>query len=114
MPLLTFMGHWPTSVRIPGTDSYVSVPLAGASRDSETSAHEHAQHCHGDSAECSDAPMAAGAGLALANEGIVVGLSGGLLLVALALAWRPARWATVSPGAEPPEGRALKQWPALA
>jgi hypothetical protein len=100
MPLLTFMGHWPASIPIPGTDAYLTVPLAGKANQGDH--HDHSQHCHGGSASCTDAPAAAGISVALENEPLAVTFAAAVLVVALAAAWRPSFVRTLSPEHRPP------------
>lgn len=102
MPTLTFMGHWPATVAVPGTDLYVSIPLAGAAGDTH-GAGNHESHCHGDSATCTDAPMAAGAGLAMLSDTVVLASLGGLFLALTGRLWRPYLAITLAPEIKPPE-----------
>ncbi len=102
VPMLTFMGHWPAAVPIPGTNEYLSVPLAGHHSHAEDDGHDHAQHCHGDSASCSDVPTLAGVGFALMNEWLAF-VAAGHLLLALALQWwRPGTANALVPELQPP------------
>jgi hypothetical protein len=104
LPLLTFMGHWPASVPIPGTDSYLSIPLAGAeTHDEENETHNHSQHCHAGAASCSDAPAAAGVTIAFGANGFAIATASGLLLLALSLSWRPASIRSLLPDPRPPK-----------
>ncbi len=105
VPMLTFMGHWPSTLPIPGTDSFISVPLAGSGSHDEHSpgsGAEHARHCHGGVASCGDAPAGAGVSLALVETPGTLAVAA-LGLIALALAsWRPRRSFTVGPELRPP------------
>ena len=101
-PMLTFMGHWPAAVPIPGTDEYLSVPFAGQARQEEEETHDHGQHCHGDSASCSDVPALAGTGFALMQEVLAVFTAGGLLWAAALQWWKPLRPNSVLPELQPP------------
>ena len=100
------MGHWPSALPIPWTDSYLAIPLAGAAHAGGEE-HDHSQHCHGGSANCSDAPAAAGVSVALGTNALLVGFAGGMLFFAVAAAWRPARLRTPAPDLRPPEWRAF-------
>lgn len=102
-PILTFMGHWPTSLPIPGTDMFVSVPMAGQAADPEKgSEHSHGRHCHSDSKGCGDAPAAAGAGLALLSTPMLQFGATGMFLVVALLWWRPKSSAANGPELQPP------------
>lgn len=107
LPMLTFMGHWPASLPIPGTDLYVSVPFAGAeqhhSHEAEAEADEasHEQHCHAGAASCSDIPAAAGVSFGLMNQPVAF-VIGGLLLLMGVRWWQPRASTTISPVLQPP------------
>ena len=104
LPILTFMGHWPAAVHIPGTESYLSIPLAGAEgHDDESDHHNHSEHCQAGSAGCSDTPAAAGVTIAVGNTALAIALADGLLLLALALSWRPAEMRSLVPDTRPPK-----------
>lgn len=106
--MLTFMGHWPTSVAIPGTDLYVAVPFAGAEPGhGEATHHDHAKHCHGDAASCTDAPAAAGVSIALVTGLVTLPVAGGLLSFALLVAALPLVAWSVAPDRRPPRPAAL-------
>jgi hypothetical protein len=110
VPMLTFMGHWPASLPLPGTDLYVSVPLAGAEHHAgheDGSEAEHAKHCHGASASCSDVPAAAGVSLAMLASGPAFVIASALLIALVYAAWRPGVPLAVSPGRRPPRLPAL-------
>jgi len=108
LPMLTFMGHWPATVSIPGTSLYVSIPLAGAEPHATHNdgggegTHDHSQHCHGDSASCSDVPALAGVSFALLGEAVALGAAGGMLLLAIGRLWRPSTANALAPGRRPP------------
>lgn len=101
-PMLTFMGHWPAAVPIPGTDEYLSVPLAGHATHEEEDAHDHSQHCHGDSASCTDVPALAGTGFALMQEVLAVFTAGSLLWAVALQWWQPRRPNSLLPELQPP------------
>lgn len=102
VPMLTFMGHWPEDVRIPGTQQYLTVPLAGRSTAESEGAHDHTKHCHGDSASCSDVPALAGAGFAVMNETLAVAITAALLWVVALRYWRPRASNSLLPELQPP------------
>jgi len=102
-PLLTFMGHWPAAVQIPGTESYLSIPLAGGEGHYESDGHDHSEHCQSGSAGCSDAPSAAGITIAIGNNGTAIAVASALLVLALALSWRPASMRSLLPDVRPPK-----------
>ena len=101
VPMLTFMGHWPRVLPIPGTDSFVYVPLAGASHEAEGH-HDHSKHCHGDAASCTDAPAAAGVTNLLMHALVSLpGVTAVLFLGLLATVPAPAG-STIAPELRPP------------
>lgn len=104
VPMLTFMGHWPGSVPIPGTDQYLSIPLAGHQThdDSHEDSHAHEQHCHGNSSSCSDVPAMAGVSFALMNEMLALTVSAGLLWAIALQWWRPRGSNSLLPELLPP------------
>lgn len=63
LPALTFFGHWPLSIDIPGTSLYVGLPESGSS-------HEvgHESHCHASAGSSSDVPLTSPATVALLAE----------------------------------------------
>ena len=89
LPMLTFFGHWPTHVDIPGTSLYLTVPFAGPVQ-SAPEGHDHAQHCHDDASGCSKTPSTAGVGFAMMNETIAA-LGAAALLIAVGLRTRMLR-----------------------
>ena len=98
------MGHWPSAVHIPGTDQYLSIPLAGHEThdDEHNDAHSHTQHCHGNAASCSDVPTFAGVSFAVMQEVLAV-FTASALLWALALRWwEPRRPNAIVPELRPP------------
>jgi hypothetical protein len=103
--MLTFMGHWPASLPLPGTNLYVSVPLAGVEHHADHdggSEAELAQHCHGASVSCSDVPAAAGVSLAMLASDPAFLIASALLIALVYAAWRPGLARAVSPGRRPP------------
>lgn len=83
LPMLTFAGHWPTHIDIPGTGLYLTLPFAGPVQG-DANAHDHGQHCHDDATGCSKTPSTAGVGFAMMNESIAA-LGAATLLIAVAL-----------------------------
>ncbi len=103
LPMLTFMGHWPEAVPIPGTDEYLSIPFAGRPLgDHHEEGGEHEQHCHGDAASCTDVPALAGVSVGLAQEFLAVFTAGGLLWMVALHWWRPRRSNAIVPELLPP------------
>jgi hypothetical protein len=104
LPMLTFMGHWPTAIPIPGTDQYLSIPLAGHEehQDGHEDGHSHAQHCHGNSASCSDVPAFAGVSFALMSEALTFGAAAAFLVAVALHWWRPRQPNTLLPELQPP------------
>lgn len=90
LPMLTFVGHWPTHLDIPGTNLYLTVPFAGPLEGEPGNGHSHDDHCHEDASGCSKTPTTAGAGFALMNETIAA-LGGAALLIAIAARTRRLR-----------------------
>lgn len=90
--MLTFVGHWPAvDIPIPGTGLYARVPLSGVGHgprggDGHTHTHgspaagdqaQHAQHCHAESAGCSDTPLPGLSTVAMLREVLgFIGLGG--------------------------------------
>jgi hypothetical protein len=106
LPTLTFFGHWPAELPIPGTAYYLALPGA-APASGEDDGHDHSRHCHADAGSCSDAPASAGVTFAILNEFVtLLGASGIFLLLALRW-WNPGEGFTPSPELEPP--RALSR-----
>ncbi len=103
LPMLTFMGHWPATLPLPGTNFYLTVPLAGAAPNAQSAgSHSHGDHCHGESSECGDSGSSSSAGPAFLSER-PIGLSLSAALIALALLWwRPADAASPGPELRPP------------
>lgn len=82
LPMLTFMGHWPAELHIPGTGIYLGIAAGGAHNHEHDGGGEgHSQHCHGDSAGCSEAPATAGVSFGLMNDAVALAMAGGLLLL---------------------------------
>lgn len=98
LPALTFFGHWPLSVDIPGTSLYVGLP-----ESTTPEAHNHKDHCHADAGSCSDTPVTTTGTVALLAESLafedldspLIGMAAGLA------AWQPQ--AGVAPLLPPPE-----------
>ena len=51
LPALTFFGHWPLSIDIPGTSLYVGLPQSGSS-----AVAGHESHCHAAAGSSSNVP----------------------------------------------------------
>lgn len=101
LPTLTFFGHWPAELPIPGTSYYLALPGA-APASPEDAGHDHSSHCHADAASCSDVPATAGVTFAILNDVVaLLGVSGLLVLLALRW-WKPGQGFTPSPELEPP------------
>lgn len=98
LPALTFLGHWPLSVDIPGTSLYVGLP----ERPTQ-GAQNHKDHCHADASSCSDTPVTTTGTVALLAESLafedldspLIGMAAGFA------AWQPQ--AGVAPLLPPPE-----------
>ncbi len=103
LPMLTFAGHWPSHIDIPGTNLYVTLPFASQAHDHAGAGDDHGRHCHANAANCSDVPAAAGVSFALMNETIAT-LGVGALMVAIALAsWQAPPALAISPELRPPK-----------
>lgn len=96
LPALTFLGHWPLSVDIPGTSFYVGLP------ESATQG-VHKDHCHADAGSCSDTPVTTTGTVALLAESLAIqDLDSPLIGMAAGFAsWQPQ--AGVAPLLPPPE-----------
>lgn len=68
LPALTFFGHWPLSVDIPGTSLYVGLPES----TTQGAAHNHKDHCHADAGSCSDTPVTTAGTVALLAESLAI------------------------------------------
>lgn len=103
-PMLTFMGHWPAAVHIPGTDQYLSIPLAGNDEpaDEHDDGHSHSQHCHGNSGSCSDVPALAGVSFALMSEALALSVTAALVWAVAFHCWQPRRPNSLLPELQPP------------
>lgn len=101
LPSLSYMGHWPQEVSIPGTRYDLNVPFVGAPAEPHAG-DSHAAHCHGDSAECSDAPFTGAATIALMTESVAMLTLGGLLVAIGVAAWRPKLSLSLAPELQPP------------
>jgi hypothetical protein len=85
MPMLTFMGHWPSEIPLPGTNSYISLgPEAAHTHSHSEDEASHSHHCHGDSAGCSEAPVTAGVTFGMMNEAVALAIAAGLFFAAWA------------------------------
>lgn len=101
LPMLTFAGHWEPRIDIPFTNYYWGLPVLGH-ESSHSHAHDHSDHCHGESASCANKPVTSGASFALLRE---VVLLLGTAAIAIGLDgrwWRPRPPALVLPELQPP------------
>lgn len=98
LPAITFFGHWPLAVDIPGTSFYVGLP-----ESSTQGAHKHKDHCHADASSCSDTPVTTAGTVALLAESLAIeDLDSPLIGMATGTAaWQPQ--AGVAPLLPPPE-----------
>lgn len=98
LPSLTFMGHIPLDVNIPGTSWYIGMPeIAGAAvhhdfktvQVGEAFIQVHEEHCHTNLGSCSDAPYTGSASFALMGWVIAfLGTSGAMFALSDRW-WRP-------------------------
>jgi hypothetical protein len=104
LPTLTFFGHWPQQVSIPGTNYYLAIPgsPAAASEGEASDGHDHSRHCHADAASCSDVPAASGVSFAVMNETLAFFGAGGLFVLLALRWWVPGEGFTPSPEIQPP------------
>lgn len=104
LPTLTFFGHWPREVAIPGTGYYLAIPgsPAAAPGGSTAQGHDHSSHCHADAASCSDVPATAGVSFAILNETLAFFGAGGLFVLLALCWWVPGESFTPSPEIQPP------------
>lgn len=104
LPTLTFFGHWPEQIPIPGTGYYLAIPGSfptvpdGAASDG----HDHSSHCHADAASCSDVPATAGVSFAILNETLALFGAGGLFVLLALRWWVPGEGFTPAPEIQPP------------
>jgi hypothetical protein len=101
LPMLTFVGHWPTHVDLPGTNLYLTIPFAGPV-DGAAAGHDHSQHCHDDAAGCSKTPATAGVGFALMNESLALLGAAALMLAVAAVTRRAPNSCEYAPDPGPP------------
>lgn len=66
LPALTFFGHWPLSIDIPGTSLYVGLPHIHPSAEAG-----HESHCHTSTESSSDVPLAESASAAVLADSLV-------------------------------------------
>jgi hypothetical protein len=104
LPTLTFFGHWPEQVSIPGTGYSFAIPGSFSTvADGATSGgHDHSSHCHADAASCSDVPATAGVSFALLNENLTLFGAGGLFVLLAVLWWVPGERFAPAPEIQPP------------
>ena len=102
LPMLTFVGHWPAHLDIPGTDYYVALPFAAPVHSHQTET-DHGSHCHANSASCTDKPVGAGVGFALLNESLAMLGAAALLIAAASFARRMPDSIELTPEPGPPK-----------
>ncbi|HML97851.1 MAG TPA: hypothetical protein PKD75_05175 [Tepidiformaceae bacterium] len=101
LPTLTFFGHWPAELSIPGTGYYLALPGA-APAPAGDDGHDHSSHCHADASSCSDVPATAGVTFAILNECVALFGACGLFVLLALRWWKPGEGFTPSPELEPP------------
>jgi len=109
LPTLTYFGHWPeVYLDIPGTGLVLGLPGSGAHAHTPTGAEEdgaegaHRDHCHAESASCSDVPFTGVSAFAMVNRAIaVLGATGMLTLLAVRW-WKPVYSHPLVPELQPP------------
>lgn len=101
LPTLTFFGHWPAEISIPGTGYYLALPGA-APAPAGDDGHDHSSHCHADASSCSDVPATAGVTFAILNECVALFGACGLFVLLALRWWKPGEGFTPSPELEPP------------
>jgi hypothetical protein len=108
LPTLTFFGHWPGQIPIPGTGYHLAIPgsSTAAPAGAANEGHDHASHCHADAATCSDVPATAGVSFAILNETLALFGAGGLFVLLALRWWVPGEGFTPSPELEPPRALA--------
>ena len=103
LPMLTFFGHWELRFDLPGTLYFFSWPTdSGAGRGDPGASHDHAGHCHGELASCTNSPATAAAPVALLGSELAIDAAGAPLLAALVDAWQPTAVNNVAPDTPPP------------
>lgn len=102
LPMLTFLGHWTVDLPIPGTDFHVALPLVAHHPHTDHEAHGgHDQHCHGDSASCSNTP-AGPVSVAMLGEYAALLAGDGWLEWLDGRHWEPSSSQTIAPERTPP------------
>jgi hypothetical protein len=104
LPMLTFAGHWPSQIDIPGTNFYLALPLASHAHVHD-SGEDHGRHCHANAASCSDVPAPAGAGFALLSETLALLGAAALMVVVATRVQRAPAGRELSPELKPPRSR---------
>lgn len=98
LPSLTFLGHIPLDVNIPGTSWYIGMPeIAGAAvhhdfatvRVADAFIQVHEEHCHTNLGSCSDAPYTGSASFALMGWVIAFLGAAGAAFALTDRWWRP-------------------------
>lgn len=80
LPSLTFLGHWPLRIDVPGTNLYVGLP-----ETADPGGHDHTKHCHADAASCSDTPLTTTASIGMLADSLsFAGVSAPLIPLTLA------------------------------
>jgi len=100
LPSLLFLGHWEPRVAVPGTPWSFGLPVGREYADE--AAGDHARHCHGDAAGCSDVPFTGGPGIALMAEALAFLGTDSPFVAGNARWWQPAGARTVAPELQPP------------
>jgi hypothetical protein len=102
--MITFVGHWPTTLDIPGTTYYVGKPFTGSHGHTHEAddRHDHSSHCHGDSASCSNVPSTAGVTFGLMSEVVALALAAGALVAVAVFARATLRENVFAPEPRPP------------
>lgn len=73
-----------------------------SAKDSSDEAHDHAQHCHINSASCSDVPLTSIGGFGLLERSMALLGAGALVIAIWGGCWEPGDDETVGPDPYPP------------
>lgn len=109
LPTLTYLGHWELVVPLPGDQELTIIAAEGGHthRHDDDHAAEHARHCHGDAASCSDAPFTGVSAFALLSAAVALLGTAGTAHEVPGGWWHPHRSNRVNPLLRPPRPASL-------
>lgn len=103
LPMFTFFGHWEIRFDLPGTRYYFSWPTdSRGGHGDPADQHEHAGHCHGEVASCTNSAATAVAAVALLGRELLIDIDATPPVALPSDAWQPSAVCTVAPEPPPP------------